>query len=294
MNTQLAPTFQDAEKLDTAEDTLTSGIADFMSQSGFSQCHLGLSGGLDSALVAYLAVQALGKENVVCLILPSRFTSQQSLDDAVALAENLGCRHETISIEPLYDGFIKTLSPLFGNRPFDTTEENLQARIRGTLLMAYANKFHSMLLATSNKSELAMGYCTLYGDTCGGLAPIGNLFKTEVIELCRRINEKKRFFSGNDIIPAAIISKPPSAELRPNQKDQDTLPPYEVLDSVLRFHYTSRFDEASRFDEETSAKKIAETLGVKEELAVSIFATVSASEFKRRQFPPVLPYGKER
>ena len=264
--------------LDTIEDVLVRGLQDYMSQIGFSRCHLGLSGGIDSALVAYLAVRAVGKENVVCFILPSRFTSQSSLDDATELANNLGCRHETLSIEPMYADFLETLSGIFEGRPFDTTEENLQARIRGTLLMAFSNKFQSMLLAASNKSEFMMGYCTLYGDTCGALLPIGDLFKTEVFALCRRINEKSRQQSGTNIIPENILTKPPTAELRLNQTDQDFLPPYEILDAIL----------AQYLYENRSAEDIAATLGVDNELSAKIMRTVTAMEFKRRQAPPVL------
>jgi NAD+ synthase (glutamine-hydrolysing) len=172
----------------------------------------------------------------------------------------------------LFANFLETLAPVFEGRPFDTAEENLQSRIRGTLLMAFSNKFHSMLLATGNKSELAMGYCTLYGDMNGGLAPIGDLFKTEVFALCRRINEKR------NIIPVSILTKPPSAELRPNQTDQDTLPPYEVLDAVLRLYFADC----------RSPEEIAETLGMDTELTTRIVATVTAMEFKRFQAPPVL------
>jgi len=268
----------EAQRLDAIEETLTQGIRDFLTQNGFAQCHLGLSGGIDSALVAYLAVRAVGKENVACLLLPSRFTSQTSLDDAMELANNLGCRHETLSIEPVYAEFLATLAGVFKGRAFDTTEENLQARIRGTLLMAFSNKFHSMLLATGNKSEIAMGYCTLYGDTCGGLAPIGDLFKTEVFALFRRINEKSRLQVGTRVIPERILTKPPSAELRPNQTDQDSLPPYDVLDAVLE-RYLS---------ENLSAENIAETLGLDKELTARIIRTVTAMEFKRRQIPPLL------
>jgi len=267
-----------SRQLDSIEDQLTCGILDYLSQAGFSQCHLGLSGGLDSALVAYLAVQAIGKENVVALILPSQFTPQSSLDDAITLAENLGCRYEQISIEPLYAGFLKALAPLFRGLPFDTAEENLQARIRGTLLMAFSNKFHSMLLATGNKSELSMGYCTLYGDMCGGLAPIGDLFKTEIFALCHRINEKSRLQTEQNIIPETILTKPPSAELRPNQTDQDSLPPYEILDALLQEHCCG-----CRTPEE-----IAEKLKVDSELTIRVIQTVAAMEFKRRQAPPVL------
>jgi len=270
MTRQLSP-----QQLDTIEDSLVRGIREHLLKCGFSQCHLGLSGGLDSALVAYLAVQAVGKDNVVCFILPSRFTAQRSLDDAVKLANNLGCRYEMISIEPLFADFLETLVPVFEGRPFDTAEENLQSRIRGTLLMAFSNKFQSMLLATGNKSELAMGYCTLYGDMNGGLAPIGDLFKTEVFALCRRINERI------NIIPASILTKPPSAELRFNQTDQDSLPPYEVLDAVLNLYFADC----------PSAEGIATTLGLDTELTVRIVETVTAMEFKRRQAPPVLKIG---
>ena len=277
MSNQLSP-----HELDAIEDALIHGIRDFMAQSGFSRCHLGLSGGLDSAIVAYLAVQAVGKENVVCLVLPSRFTSQGSLDDAVELANNLGCRYETLSIEPMYVNFLETLSGVFEGLPFDTTEENIQARIRGVLLMAFSNKFRSMLFTTGNKSELAMGYCTLYGDACGGLAPIGDLFKTEIFALCRRINEKSRLQSGKNVIPESILTKPPSAELRPNQTDQDSLPPYEVLDAVLHLYLS----------ENRSADEIAVILGVSEELTAQIVQTVTTMEFKRRQMPPVLEIHK--
>ncbi|MCL2709672.1 MAG: NAD(+) synthase [Planctomycetaceae bacterium] len=266
------------QELDAIEETLIQGIRTFMSQCGFTRCHLGLSGGLDSALVATLAVRAVEKESVVCLILPSRFTSQGSLDDATELANNLGCRYETLSIEPMFVNFLETLSGIFEGLPVDTTEENIQARIRGVLLMAFSNKFRSMLFTTGNKSELAMGYCTLYGDACGGLAPIGDLFKTEVFALCRRMNEKSRLQSGINIIPETILTKPPSAELRPNQTDQDSLPPYEVLDAVLHLSLS----------ENRSASDIAEILGVSEALTERIVRTVTAMEFKRRQMPPVL------
>ena len=266
------------QRLDAIEEVLVSGIRDFASQCGFSRCHVGLSGGLDSALVAYLAVRAVGKENVVNLILPSRFTSQSSLDDAAELANNLGCRYETLSIEPMYVAFLETLADVFEGRAFDTTEENIQARIRGTLLMAFANKFQSMLLTTGNKSECMMGYCTLYGDTCGALAPIGDLYKTEVFALCRRINETSRLQSGSNIIPESILTKPPSAELRPNQTDQDHLPPYEVLDAVLQLSLS----------ESRPANEIATILGVGTELVLQVIRTVKAMEFKRCQMPPVL------
>jgi NAD+ synthase (glutamine-hydrolysing) len=265
------------EELDILEDALVLGIRDYMKKCGFSRAHLGLSGGIDSALVAYLAVRAVGKDRVVCFSMPSRFSSQGSRDDAADLADNLGVRLNTLPIEPVFTSFLSSLEGVFENRPFDLAEENLQARIRGTRRMAYSNKFGSMLLATGNKSELAMGYCTLYGDMAGALAPIGDLFKTEVFALCRRINARSLAAGGAPLIPEAILAKPPSAELRPNQKDQDSLPPYEELDRILRLYL---FDNLS-------APEIA-LRGADAELAGAIIKTVARAEFKRRQAPPVL------
>jgi NAD+ synthase (glutamine-hydrolysing) len=267
----------DRQELDVLEEGLVMGIRDYMAKCGFTRAHLGLSGGIDSALVAYLGVRAAGKENIVCFSMPSRFSSQGSKDDAKELAENLGCRYETLPIEPVFESFLSTLEGVFEKRPFDIAEENLQARIRGTLLMAFSNKFNSMLLTTGNKSELAMGYCTLYGDTNGALGPIGDIFKTEVFALCRRINERAAEKGGKGIIPAAIIDKPPSAELRPDQKDQDSLPPYEVLDEILKAYL---FDNLSR--DEIAGR------GWDSELAGRVIKTVARAEFKRRQAPPVL------
>ncbi|MDR2143059.1 MAG: NAD+ synthase [Treponema sp.] len=265
------------QELDVLEEGLVMGIRDYMAKCGFSRAHLGLSGGIDSALVAYLGVKAAGKENIVCFSMPSRFSSRGSRDDAKELAENLGCRYETLPIEPVFGSFLSTLEGVFGNRPFDIAEENLQARIRGTLLMAFSNKFNSMLLTTGNKSEIAMGYCTLYGDMNGALGPIGDVFKTEVFALCRRINERALESGGGAIIPGAIIAKPPSAELRPGQKDQDSLPPYEVLDEILKLYLFGNLskDEIAR-------------RGWDGELAGKIIKTVARAEFKRRQAPPVL------
>jgi NAD+ synthase (glutamine-hydrolysing) len=253
-----------------------------MAKCGFKRAHLGLSGGIDSALVAYLAVQAVGKENVAAFSMPSRFSSQGSKDDAEVLAKNLGIRYTTLPIEEPFKAFLSTLEGVFEGRPFDVAEENLQARVRGSLMMAFSNKFNSMLLATGNKSELAMGYCTLYGDMCGALAPIGDLFKTEVFALCRRINERPPHppLAGGargGIIPQEILDKPPSAELRPNQKDQDSLPPYDILDEILRLYVF----------ENKGAAEIA-ALGYDAALASHIVNTVARAEFKRRQAPPVL------
>jgi NAD+ synthase (glutamine-hydrolysing) len=249
------------------------GIRDYMQKCGFKRAHLGLSGGIDSALVACLAVQAAGKEQVATFSMPSRFSSQGSKDDAAILAQNLGCRYETLPIEGIYTAFTDELAPVFEGKPFNVAEENLQARIRGSLMMAFSNKFDSMLLNTGNKSELAMGYCTLYGDMNGALAPIGDLFKTEVFALCRRINEK----AGHDLIPEAILTKAPSAELRPNQKDQDSLPPYDILDAILRLYLF----------ENLSADEIA-VRGYERDLTAWIIKTCARAEFKRRQAPPVL------
>jgi NAD+ synthase (glutamine-hydrolysing) len=249
------------------------GIREYMRKCGFKRAHLGLSGGIDSALVAYLGVRAVGKDNIVTISMPSRFSSQGSKDDARELAGNLGCRYEILPIEPVFTAFLSTLEGVFEGKPFDIAEENLQARIRGSLLMGFSNKWNSMLLTTGNKSELAMGYCTLYGDMNGALGPIGDLFKTEVFALCRRINER----AGKEIIPAAIIEKPPSAELRPNQKDQDSLPPYDLLDEILTLYLF----------ENLSAAEIA-ARGFDAALASGIIKTVARAEFKRRQAPPVL------
>jgi len=268
------------EDFNKLEKSLVAGIKDHMRSCGFERLHLGLSGGIDSALAAYLAVRAAGCENVTCLGMPSRFSSKESVTDAKELAKNLGCRFEILPIEPVYESFLSVLENLFDGLPFDTAEENIQSRIRGTLLMAYANKFNSMLLAAFNKSELTTGYCTLYGDTCGALAPLGGLFKTEVYALCRHINGRAAAEGQKPPIPQSIIDKPPSAELRPNQKDQDTLPPYEVLDEILKLY----------LHENLSPAEIAGR-GWDLELSEKIINTVKWAAFKQRQAPPVLEAG---
>jgi NAD+ synthase (glutamine-hydrolysing) len=203
------------------------GIKDYFAKLGFTKAVLGLSGGVDSALVLYLAVQALGKDNVLSVLLPSHFSSSHSVDDSLALVKNLGSPHEVIEIEDCFQQYLTTLKPQFKDLPFGIAEENIQARVRGTLLMAMSNKFGYILLNTTNKSEAAVGYGTLYGDMCGGLAVLGDVYKTQIYDLCKFINR------NTEIIPEHILTKAPSAELRPNQKDSDSLPDYDILDKVL-------------------------------------------------------------
>ncbi len=260
-----------ADKYEEIRRALVLGIRDYLGKTGFTDVHLGLSGGIDSALAAVLAVQALGAEHVTCFALPSPFSSEGSLTDSEELANVLGCRYEVLPIEHIFSSFNDCLGPVFSGKEIDITEENLQARVRGTLLMAFSNKWNSLLLATGNKSELATGYCTLYGDMCGSLAVIGDLFKTEVYELCRHINR------GEKIIPESIMTKPPSAELRPGQTDQDSLPPYDVLDEILGYYVL-----------ENKTKEDIVELGYGEELVGRVLGMVARAEYKRRQAPPVL------
>jgi NAD+ synthase len=215
---------------------MTIGLGDYLAKSGFSRVVLGLSGGIDSALVATIAADALGPENVHCVMLPSRFTSQGSLDDAADCAGRLGCRLDTVPISGPQDAVGQALAPLFAGTQPGITEENIQSRLRGLLLMGLSNKFGAMLLTTGNKSEVAVGYCTIYGDMNGGYNPIKDLWKTRVFDTCRWRNANHRPWMkapAGEVIPTAIIDKPPSAELRDNQKDEDSLPPYPVLDSIL-------------------------------------------------------------
>lgn len=249
---------------------LVLGIRDYVRKCGFSDVLIGLSGGIDSALVAALAVQALGSAHVFGVAMPSRYSSRHSLEDAVALAANLKIALQTMPIEETHAAFERTLSPAFaGCRP-DATEENLQARIRGTLLMSLSNKFGRLLLTTGNKSEWAVGYCTLYGDMCGGLAVLSDVPKTTVYQLARAINDA----AGTEIIPRRTIDKAPSAELRPEQTDQDTLPPYDVLDAILE-HYV----EQDRSPDEIAA------LGFDRPVVERVARMVKFSEYKRKQAP---------
>ena len=215
---------------------MVEGLRDYMAKTGFTQALLGLSGGIDSALVALIAADALGAENLRCVMLPSEYTSADSLQDAQDLAKNLGCVYDFVPITQGRDAITQTLAPLFAGKAPDLTEENIQSRLRGLLLMALSNKFGQMLLTTGNKSEVAVGYATIYGDMNGGYNPIKDLYKTRVFEMCRWRNANHRpWMQGPDgaPIPERIITKPPSAELRPDQKDEDSLPPYEVLDAIL-------------------------------------------------------------
>lgn len=250
---------------------LVQGLRDYVRKSGFSQVHLGLSGGIDSALVAALAVEALGRENVRGIGMPSRYSSQGSIADARALAENLGIRFDVVPIEQPFTAFLEALDPLFAGAAPDVTEENIQARIRGVYLMALSNKTGSLLLTTGNKSELATGYCTLYGDMAGGLGVIGDVFKTEVYALAGEINRER------EIIPWNTIRKPPSAELRPGQTDQDSLPPYETLDRILTAYILDQ-------------KSAAEITASGEDAAVvkRVLKLTASAEYKRWQAPPVL------
>lgn len=256
---------------------LVLGTRDYVRKCGFSKVVLGLSGGIDSALVAAIAVEALGAENVLGVGMPSEYSSLGSIEDARALAKNLGVRFELLPVHDVFAQYQQTLRPLFEGTPFGLAEENLQARIRGGLLMALANKFGSLVLTTGNKSEMSTGYCTLYGDMVGALAVIGDVMKTKVYAISRYVNRKR------EVIPWATIEKPPSAELRPEQRDTDSLPPYEVLDPILEA-YVERY---------CSAEQIAEEQGVDVALVRSILQLVERSEYKRQQAAPVLKVTKK-
>ncbi len=253
-------------------EALVLGTRDYVRKCGFSKALIALSGGIDSALVACIAVDALGKENVRGITMPSQYSSTGSVDDSRILADNLGIRLDRIPIEGLFQSYEQALAPLFAGTKPDLTEENIQSRIRGMLLMAMSNKFGALVLTTGNKSEMSVGYCTLYGDMVGALAVIGDVMKTRVYDLCRYINRER------EIIPAAILEKPPSAELRPGQKDIDSLPPYEVLDPILEA-YVERYE---------TPEAIAAEHGFDLELVRSVVKLVERSEYKRQQAAPVL------
>jgi NAD+ synthase (glutamine-hydrolysing) len=251
---------------------LTLGTRDYVRKCGFSKVVVALSGGIDSALVAAIAVRALGGENVTTLGMPSPYSSPGSIEDSRELAANLGVRYEVIRIDEIFNGFQHGLSGIFAGTKPDITEENLQSRIRGALVMAFSNKFNALVLTTGNKSEMATGYCTLYGDMVGALAVIGDVYKTRVYDLCRCVNRER------EIIPRAILEKPPSAELRPGQKDTDSLLPYDVLDPIIEA-YVERYE---------TPEAIAAERGVEVETVRAVLKMVERSEYKRQQAAPVL------
>ena len=252
-------------------DALVMGIRNYFEKLGFTKAILGLSGGIDSAVTSVLAAEALGNENVYNVLLPSEFSSDHSISDSLLLVENLKMPHDTIPIKKPFNTFNDTLKPFFKDLPFNIAEENLQARIRGVILMALSNKFGYILLNTSNKSEAAVGYGTLYGDMNGGLSVLGDVYKTRVFELARYINRKQ------EIIPENIITKPPSAELRPGQRDSDSLPDYDILDTILLQYIEKRLGPAEIV-----------ALGYDEKLVKRILRLVNINEYKRYQTPPML------
>jgi len=257
--------------IESVYNALVLGTRDYVKKCGFKKAVIGLSGGIDSAVTAVIAVKALGKNKVLGVTMPSTFSSKGSVDDSMVLAKRLGIKCELIPIKSVYNAYTKTLSGVFAGLPFDVTEENLQARIRGKILMAISNKHGYLVLTTGNKSELAVGYCTLYGDMCGGLAVISDIPKTMVYRLAEYINRRK------EIIPADTIEKPPSAELRPNQKDQDSLPSYDVLDGVLRAYVEESKDVGDIIE-----------MGYDESLVKDIINKVDRNEYKRKQAAPGL------
>jgi NAD+ synthase (glutamine-hydrolysing) len=261
----------DDKNIHEIHQALLLGIRDYFKKMNFSKATLGASGGIDSAVVQALAVEALGKENVHVLLMPSHFSSDHSISDAEELCKNLGNQYDIVPIKDIFGCFQNTLKPIFKDLPFNVAEENIQSRIRGNLLMALANKFHYILLNTSNKSELATGYGTLYGDMAGGLSVIGDLYKMQVYALARYINKQK------EIIPENIISKAPSAELRPNQKDSDSLPDYEILDKVLY-----QYIELRQGPKEIIAQ------GFDADLVNRVLKLVNTNEYKRNQFCPII------
>jgi NAD+ synthase (glutamine-hydrolysing) len=262
---------QPKEKIGLIHDALIAGIRGYFGKLGFKEAILGLSGGIDSAVTAVLAARALGPDRVRVLLMPSQYSSDHSINDARQLAKHLGIQYDIVPIEPMYRGFEAALAPHFLGTPANVTEENIQARIRGILLMAMSNKFGQILLNTTNKSEMAVGYGTLYGDMCGGISVLGDVYKTEVYDLAAYINK------DGEVIPHNSIVKPPSAELRPDQKDSDSLPPYEILDPLL-FQYIERCQGPQEL--------IA--MGFEPALVARVLRMVNINEFKREQAAPVI------
>jgi NAD+ synthase (glutamine-hydrolysing) len=249
-------------------EALKLGVRDYIGKNGFPGAIIGLSGGIDSALTLAIACDALGPERVRAVMMPSKYTADISWIDSREMVKRLGVRYDEIPIAPMFDAFLETLKDEFKDRPLDATEENIQARVRGTLLMALSNKFGSIVLTTGNKSEMAVGYCTLYGDMAGGFAVIKDIAKTLVVRLCNYRN------TVSDVIPERIITRPPSAELRPDQKDQDSLPPYEVLDAIL----------AAYVEEDKSPDEIVAT-GIARADVEKVVRLIRINEYKRRQSP---------
>ena len=262
-----------ADENEAVYEALVLGTRDYIRKCGFSRVLIGLSGGIDSSLTAAIAVEAVGRENVTGVGMPGPFSSDHSVADARAMARNLGIRFELISISPAYREMISTLGPVFAGVPADVTEENIQSRLRGLTLMALSNKWGALVLTTGNKSEIAVGYCTLYGDMCGGLAVISDVPKTMVYDLSRVANARL-----NNAIPQNVFDKPPSAELRPDQKDTDSLPPYDVLDAILRAY----------IEDFQSPRQIADSLGAPLALVKDIALKVDRNEYKRQQAAPGL------
>jgi NAD+ synthase/NAD+ synthase (glutamine-hydrolysing) len=262
-----------AEECEAVYEALVLGTRDYIRKCGFRRVLLGLSGGIDSSLTAVIAVDAVGRENVFGVSMPGPYSSDHSLSDARAMAETLGIGYDVVPITPAYDSFLSVLDPVFAGAPRDVTEENIQARIRGVILMALSNKWGAMVLTTGNKSELAVGYCTLYGDMCGGLAVISDVPKTLVYELSRVANHRHP-----GAIPENVFVKPPSAELRPDQKDTDSLPDYDTLDRVLRAYV----------EEFRSPQHISDSLKLPQELVSGIINKVDRNEYKRQQAAPGL------
>lgn len=259
------------KKMEAIEQALVMGLKNYFSKLGLQRAILGLSGGIDSAVTAVIAAKALGPENVYGVLMPSEFSSDHSVKDALELAQNLGIQHDTIKVNQVVKSFEDTLSPYFNNRSFDVTEENIQARARGVILMGLSNKFGHILLNTSNKSEAAVGYGTLYGDMNGGLSVLGDVYKTEVFALARHINK------AYEVIPENIITKPPSAELRPDQKDSDSLPDYNTLDAILLMYIEKRMGPKAIIGK-----------GYDAHLVDRVLKMVNTTEYKRHQTPPIL------